>query len=80
MPAWTRSNERDAQSIPSHRQPVHAALFVEVTTDLVSLDRAKVASAITIAVAHGGSMVVDSRSERLDHFTQASFTIPASIG
>ena len=33
-----------------------------------------------IAVAHGGCLVVESKADRLDHFTQVSFTIPASVG
>jgi signal transduction histidine kinase len=33
-----------------------------------------------IAVAHGGCLVVDSRADRLDHFTHVSFTIPVPVG
>lgn len=33
-----------------------------------------------IAVAHGGRLAVDSRADRLDHFTQVSFTIPVPVG
>jgi len=33
-----------------------------------------------IAVAHGGEIHVESQTNRLDHFTQISFTIPAPVG
>jgi len=33
-----------------------------------------------IAVAHGGQVVVESKADRLDHFTQVSFTIPVPVG
>jgi len=33
-----------------------------------------------IAAAHGGRLVVDSKIDRLDHFTQVSFTIPVPAG
>ncbi len=33
-----------------------------------------------IAVAHGGQIVVESKTDRLDHFTKISFTIPVPVG
>jgi len=33
-----------------------------------------------IAVAHGGSLTIESRTERDDPFTGVAFTIPARLG
>ena len=33
-----------------------------------------------IAVAHGGSLAIESQNDREDHFTEVAFTIPVRLG